>query len=366
MLRIRHRRIRRSRIERILYAVQHGSKYAAAPALGMMLGCIPNMRPLSVSPDGRYAAVPYMDEDQTAGGPLVAVIDLKTSAIRLVRQSPENHWWYSNTQDMVVSFNPDAEQPFVRVMSGDEVRTINNAIFPSLSRDGRFIVYSAAGEKTDDLISHAYGNLHVYDMKSGESKDLLTAGVFADFSPDGRHILFAARQTLGDNNTWKLCTIDREGGNRKVLSDIDPETAKLFCPRWLDDQTIVFRSRTDKSPNDGELFTITLDGQRRQITDTDVDDINPQVISPDRFVYARTRLAANGLEAETPADLYLAERKDGQWSHRALGIQACFFVATGDDIVYADQDGRVFRAPLSQPTQATSVNDLIARKAQGN
>lgn len=354
-------RVRPSRIDRLLRGMAWAGRYAAPPAVAMMLGCVPTMRMVSLSPDGRYAAIPY--EQKVDGGKdrvVFALVDLETGSGRVTDVSADGAWWYSNTRDVIVSTKPDADPPSVRVVTKEGTKTITQGMLPALSPDGRHVVYTYAEENEPT----AHGNLMRYDVKTGETTDLGVSGIFASFSPDGKRLLYASKPgDPEDKGAWRLMAAGRDGGDEIKLGLIDPETAKLFCPAWVDNEHVVFRTRTEKSPKDGELFIADLKGKREQVTDNALEDINPQVVAPDRIVYAQAFDAkSQDVDEHKPVEVWLAEKKDGQWRHRGLGVKACFFAANDKWLVYAGESGEFFRMPLDDPSKAQSLSEMIAKQ----
>ncbi len=364
------RRIKLSRIERLLRGLGLASRYGSPAVIAAMLGCVPEMQQISISPDGRYVVVPataqggfvpHFDSstDQNAV-PRLVVVDLKDNTVvaNLVLTKPA--LWISNVGETAAFLSEEGGKSIVVIHTGGgKTHRIEDATLPSLSHDGKRIVYSKTSGGTNEIT----GDLMLYDIAADKTTDLKVKGGYGQISPDGKRVLFAHRDGDGDDSKWTLSVIAIDGSGKKEISRIDPETGKLFVPRWVDDGSVIYRTRTDKSPTDGELFVSDLAGKVEQITDTDEDDVNPRIVGPGRILYGRQPTDGSGETALKHAEIWVAEKKAGKWEHRALGHKAFAFTAVGDRLIMVgDNDGKIIETSIADPTKTRSLSEVIAKK----
>lgn len=82
----------------------------------------------------------------------------------------------------------------------------------------------------------------------------------ADWSPDGRWIVYSA-QTLASDEASDLFLIRPDGSRRRAVSDLVRAGGYAAEPTFTPDgRAIVFSGRLDSSPGPGILLTISLDG----------------------------------------------------------------------------------------------------------
>ena len=366
------RRAKLTRIERLLRGLGLAGRYGSPAVVAAMLGCVPEMQQISISPDGRYvvvaagsngAFVPYFDSSSGQGTmPHLVVLDLKESAVAASVALSKPAFWLSNVGQTAVFLSDEGEKAVVVLHTGEgKTHRIEDATLPSLSHDGKRLVYSKSPGSTSNMT----GDLMLYDIATDKTTDLKAKGGYGQISPDGKRVLFAQRDAESDDAKWTLAVINIDGSGRKEISKIDPETGKLFVPRWVDDGSVIYRTRTEKSPGDGELFVSDLSGKVEQITDTDEDDVNPQVIGAGRIVYGR-QATGEGDKGLKHAEVWVAEKKAGKWEHRALGIKAFAFAASGDRLIaVGDNEGKIVEASIADPSKTRDLSALIAKKFEG-
>lgn len=367
---MKRHRIKRTRVQRILRGLRTIGKYSTTPAVALMLGCVPTTNLISVSPDGRYVAVPV--NEQTGVSVMLeqqskfAVIDLQTGKARLIDHTTQSPFWLSNAKDTVVCTTFASDEGSILIMRGDKARTIDKAVLPSVSDDGRYVVYTAWANSNDDP---AEGKLMLYDTQQEKTADLHTTGAFADISPDGKRILFAVQDKAEGDDAYELHVMDRDGKNVKRIANMKPKKGPLFAPRWAGNDAVVYRTVTQHTGADTELFLTDLKGDTQQLTANDLDDINAQMIDENRVAYLRLPEGIKSDEACPRGEVWVAERKDGKWTHRDLGIRkVAAFTVTRDRLVYvvAEEGGNqpivnLFTAPLDDPSKATKLDDAITK-----
>jgi hypothetical protein len=358
-------RIKPTRLQRLLAGLSLAGRYGSPVLVAAALGCTPQLRQVAVSDDGRYVVAPVAEDGRfmpidanNSTAMRMVVLDRKTGDVRTIAEVKELPLWTTTAGGVTVFMTSRENKSLMMVHAAGRTRQIADATMPSLSRDGKKVIYTRAGD--DPFVP---GTLMVYDVEKDKSEALNLSGVFAEISPDGKRVLLANQDASGADPGWVLAVAPLDGTDKpRTLAKIDPETRKLFCPRWVDNESVVYRTRTTDSPNDGELFITDLTGQTQQITSNDVEDVNPQVVSAGTVVYAQVPTDSTREISSTAGDLFMAQKKDGQWQHRALGIRAHAFAVAGDKLIYATEPGgRVMEASLASPQKATDLTEVIAK-----
>ena len=167
--------------------------------------------------------------------------------------------------------------------------------YPSLTSDGRYLVYSA-GEGFDlDLYRLDLVTMDVRELTDNEHEDSA-----ASWSPDGKTIVFQREEQGGNRDIWE---IDAAGRIEKNLTN-SPETREQH-PRYTPSgSAIVFDGnmsavRDGDSPDGTENYEIYIlqleSAEVRRLTTWDLWDMYPS-LSPeeDRLVWRRALPTANG------------------------------------------------------------------------
>jgi len=179
-------------------------------------------------------------------------------------------------------------------------------VSPSLSPDGRSIVYAASAEPW-----HPHIYLHHLDG-SGATIDLSGNATWSDstpaFSPDGRSIAFASSRE-GSNGLFVM-SANGEGARRLVNGGIDPS--------WTPDgREIVYSTETGRDPDGreapSELWAVEIaTGNRRRVAATDA--VDPHVSPDGRYVafWALPVNASGTLFAGADRDVWVQPLASGQ------------------------------------------------------
>lgn len=371
----RVRRMQRSRLSRLLKSVQRIGKYSLASALVALAGCLPPDNLISVSPDGRYLAVFYNQKGVQVGhddpGRLM-IIDLQTKNVRAFDDIENQPFWLDSVGDLIVYNAEHEEAPRVTILRDGQATHIDRAACPSFSDDGRYLVYS----RTDDLNSQE-SKLSVRDLQDETTRDLDLPGLLAQISPDNKRLLFIAQdipaaQTEAGADAdlgWGLYVAAIDGADRKLITKIDSQTTGPYlCPRWIDAETLIYRTRNEQSPDDGELFLAKLNGTVEQLTDNELEDAHALPISGDRIVYIRKDAGTDGVYNN--GEVFLANRVENKWEHKSLGVSAFALTVAGDQLFYVTVDresetAELFQTSLNDPKASIDLDKLV-REQVGN
>ncbi len=181
--------------------------------------------------------------------------------------------YMSRRDDVTVIMMMDADGKNIRQLTSEETENAD----PDWSPDGSQIIF----------YSERDGNNEIYTMNTDGAEPMrLTNNEYSDqtpsFSPDGSKVVFVSTR---DGNA-EIYVMDPDGSNQRRLTN-DPRNDRV--PRWAPDgQCIVYYSREHssvagsgaKSWMGAELYEITLDGKRKQLTHNNHLDQGP-VYSPD-------------------------------------------------------------------------------------
>lgn len=358
-------RPRRTGLDRLVTALRQISKYSLSGALLALTGCVPSPNLISVSPDGRYVVVP-VNQAGTAvmlkDASSIIRIDLKTNDVQVIGPNRNGAFWMNVSSD-VIAYGLLGDDTSVMIHAGNETPVaIKNAIFPTLSHDGKFVVYSVGS--SDGTLTEG-SKLMKHDVKTGKAIDLKLPGTAPEFSPDGKRLLFVTADASG---VTSVEIADSDGSNRKKISTIEADLPNIFKPRWVDSNTLLYRAKTKDTGNDAELFFATLDGKTEQVTANDVEDVTPIAAGKDRIVWRELAVGSTPQNGDDVLPLWVSEKKDGKWTSRELGIKAVAIAMVGDDLIYAgvvENEGvSLRRCKISKPEESTDMLALIKEKVK--
>ena len=162
---------------------------------------------------------------------------------------------FSRNVSVLLLMNPDGTN--IRQLTEDSDNYIGKRSF---SPDGKFIVYDGIDE-IDDKSKYA---VKVLNVKTGKIEVISDLGVnFCDWSPDGKHIIFA--EPLSPNRSSTIWIMGADGDNPRELIPNPGRQADNFTiyrsrPRWSPDgQKIVWVETEQKwevVPNVGNALFI--------------------------------------------------------------------------------------------------------------
>ena len=160
-----------------------------------------------------------------------------------------------------------------------EMTTVDEPSSPSISPDGRTVVFSALRAATADIYRLDLSNQQVTN---------LTNDAFADYapsySPDGKFLVYLARVS----GSYKLFRLDLDTGKKTQLTfgTQDESGAKFLGPDTLifsstaTDPAVPLTPEVARNGNIFNLWTLNLkNGELKQYTDTLGGIVNPVVLS---------------------------------------------------------------------------------------
>ena len=359
-------RSRRTGLDRLVSALRQVSKYSLSGALLALTGCVPSPNLISVSPDGRFVVVP-VNQAGTAvmlkDASSIIRIDLKTNDVQVIGPNRNGAFWMNVSSD-VIAYGLLGDELSVMIHAGNETPVaIKNAVFPNLSSDGKFVAYSISTSNDGTLTADS--RLMKHDVKTGKAIDLKLPGTAPEFSPDGKRLLFVTSDASG---VTSVEIADSDGGNRKKISVIEADLPNIFKPRWIDNNTLLYRAKTKDTGDDAELFFATIDGKTEQVTANDIEDVTPIAAGKDRIVWRELAVGSTPQHGDDVLPLWVSEKKNGKWTSRELGIKALAIAMVGDDLIYAsaaENEGfSLRRCNLSKPQESTDVLALIKEKVK--
>lgn len=353
------------RWDKILRGMWTAGKYSLPSVALALSGCVPSPNVVSVSPDGRYVVVPMNQGGVTShlGQPSrIVLFDTKTGKVEPLGETVKaGLYWVDAAAGVAVYAAIPAQgggSPSAFVVQDGKTMTIKDAIFPTLSDDGRQVVY-VGRPNTQEV----YGRLMRRDLNTGKTHDLHIEGAMPDISPDGKRVLFVTKA----DDKWRAAVAAIDGSDVRRIAEIDSDAARNVFPRWIDNESFLFRTTSKQTGADSELFIADLMGNVERVTDNDVVDVFPQTAGRDRVLYLAKDVGAEGgrLAAE---EMWISEKRDGKWTDRKLGIRAYSFRVMGDDILYLVPKGKntceLFRAPLDDPKKSTNLSQLLREKVK--
>ncbi|WFU32434.1 Ig-like domain-containing protein [Bradyrhizobium brasilense] len=233
----------------------------------------------SISADGRYIAFIHATVDQTTGeitdGANIFVYDQTTRTTELISFADGGH-------------------------------ADNHAFYPSISGDGRYVVYSVRNELVPSIVPTVSDGIYVYDRLAHTTVQL-GEGLFAQISADGKQVVvdhadgsisLTAVPTLGVS--FDSVVLERDTGalNSDLATQdghvmltgtmsgvIDGETVQVFDGNTLLDPVTIFEGSwwLDVSLVDGiHNFSVTL---------TDINGDTVSTAGPDELVIDNTAAA---------------------------------------------------------------------------
>ena len=196
------------------------------------------------SPDGRTIAFTsdeggmenlwLMDAD---GKNRRAISDDKDAYIRSAAWTPDGNYLVAKKEDAKPAGIPPVELWMYHRLGGKGIKLTSSddwhhASGPVVSRDGRFIYFSARRVRFNYVPDMSRGLWHIvrFDRQTGETHPLTTGfggAVRPALSPDGRTLMFLSRRDAG---TVLLARDLETGAERVVMRGMDKDQQEGFAP----------------------------------------------------------------------------------------------------------------------------------------
>jgi TolB protein len=218
------------------------------------------------SPNGEQIVFYQLPSDPYGSGGGRFIINADGSGLRRIASigpgaadwSPDGTRLVANSENRLVVFGPDGGDleflPPTNVSTGD----LNRGI--SWSPDGNEILYNGMHE----FDGWSTGpDIWIFNLVTGVSRMLVTPGVDARWSPDGRQVAYVS--TNGYGGPGRLAVINSDGSNQRILTDNSQTLPKVT---WSPDgTTLLFVGAGDDAHSDLHAIPVA-GGQVRNITNT--------------------------------------------------------------------------------------------------
>jgi Tol biopolymer transport system component len=195
------------------------------------------------SPDGEWVAFVRFTSYDSADLYLVPSDGGKAKRLTLEHTDIQGLAWMPGSRQLLFSSNRTgiyalwtldiAGGPPSPVATGGEA-----ALQPTVSRDGNTIVYADASFSSSVIAASLRKPRSFYETVTLSSPN--SESNSAQFSPDGKKIVFASNRT----GSWELWTASADGDNQTQLTNFN--SSLVGSPRWSPDGTsIAFSARSD-------------------------------------------------------------------------------------------------------------------------
>ena len=186
----------------------------------------------SWSPDGRTVAFSRTVDRHGSGLSTLEVVDVATGETEVLLRPSRREFTAG------VRWSPDGESLVFELVRKVDRGVDSDISGVTLSIVGRHSRFHAVRHLTDPALFAAT----------------------ADWSPDGRWIVYSALPTASDESP-DLFVVRPGGGTPRRVTHLIPDGGYAAEPAFTrDSQAIVFSGRTDSSPGEGVLLTVSLDG----------------------------------------------------------------------------------------------------------
>jgi Tol biopolymer transport system component len=201
-----------------------------------------------VTSTGELNAIAFDSENQRVTGdpvPLENSIRITGPGAPLVSLSKNGSLWYVSGASVGHLVRVTAGRPETRLL--DEARAFRN---PRFSPDGRKIAVEVAETKGS--------NIWVYDLGNSTFTRLTSGGSFAEWSPDGKRILFRSTHNGKPALSWQPA--DGSGVAELLYQPEDVVNEVLLSP---DEKWLIYR--TAPGLHNRDIFAVPLDGDRKPV-----------------------------------------------------------------------------------------------------
>ena len=211
---------------------------------------------------------------------------------------------------------------------------------PTLSPDGRFVVFSWSGERQDNP------DLYIQQIGAGVPRRVTTdpGNDFSPgWSPDGQMIA-SLRQPQGTSH-FEVWLIPPLGGAEKKLADLKPNLAAYLPPTiaWCPDSRCLVATDAQGSEGEDALFVVMLaTGEKRQLTHPKglAGDCDP-AMSPDgrNLVFRRNTTPFSGAFYRLPLAAGMVPEGEPVRLTSTIGAGRPTWTLDGREILFAFRGG---------------------------
>ncbi len=200
-------------------------------------------------------------------------------------------WSPDGTRFAYVAETAGFNSIFVRSSAAGDAQQVTRGahddIQPAWSPDGKSIAFARANLpsgklEASDVLGFYFegGDIHVLDLASGNTTQIIDNAFNPAFSPDGTQIAFDAAWA----GPYRIWMTDARGRNPKQLTTDASEGVSHVDPAWSPDGSrIVFR-RFQQTRSDLEVLDVRANTAMR-ITDDGFNDMDPTWSPDGRYIY---------------------------------------------------------------------------------
>ncbi len=219
------------------------------------------------SPDGRWVAYSWYDEDEPAYYKL-GVVDVEGANPRLIYRERDTRWievsdWSPDGRWILASRSVGNQAEILLVSAEDGTARVLKTFEDPPSRvtfspDGRYFAYDAPRDDPDD------SDIFVVDVVTGEENVLImhpANDMMLGWAPDGKHILFRSDRS-GTPGAWLLPVADGKASGTPWL--VKPDMWRTRGVGFTDDGRYFYRVSTGRR----DVFVATFDPESRSVVGT--------------------------------------------------------------------------------------------------
>ena len=350
---------RKSLTQRLFKDGLHIGKYLAAATVALSLfGCDHLPKPISASEDGRF--ITYSATETGGFHPLgenyneATMVLYDTQQKRVVNTFEINSppIWPTNTGDTVAYMETPVEGAFhsrkssVVVYSGGKKEIIENAAYPELSSDGRYLVYTGRRDSSQEPV------LILREREAKQERNLGITGMCSDFSPDTKSLVYLIFERQDKDRVCLFVeTQNLITGEKKRFGEVNTFNEEISSsPRWIDNNRILYSGKA-KEGTDSEIFIGNQDGSLTQVTNNEIEEYLVEMTPDGQIFY----------QVFDPKDFninhYIAKQTIMGWTSQE-GSKVIILKIAGDKAIFVRQKDISKKETPSPPLYMTPTSNI--------